>query len=65
MNFFRIESVIDQRRGERHPMSGGRLLVKEYLTIYTPRDDDELRVVKAIMRASISFMTNSRDLRAF
>jgi hypothetical protein len=56
--------VIDQKRGERHPMSGS-LLVKEYLTIYTPRDDEELRVVEAIVRASIGYMTGSRDVREF
>ena len=55
--------VIDQGRGERHPISGSSLLVKEYLTIYTPRDDDELRVVDAIMRASIGYMTGSREVR--
>ena len=46
-------------------MSGSSLLVKEYLTIYTPRDDDELRIVEAIVRASIGYMTNSRDVREF
>ena len=46
-------------------MSGSSLLAKEYLTIYTPRDDDELRIVAAIMRASIGFMTDSRDVRDF
>lgn len=58
-------SVIDQGRGERHPMSGSPLLVKEYLTIYTPRDDDELRIVEAIVKASIGFMAGSRDVREF
>jgi hypothetical protein len=58
-------SVIDQGRGERHPMSGSPLLVKEYLTIYTPRDDEELRIVEAIIRASISYMTGSRDIKGF
>ena len=62
MNF---GSVIDQRRGERHPISGSPLLAKEYLTIYTPRDDDEVRIVEAIMRASIGYMTGSRDVREF
>jgi len=46
-------------------MSGSHLLVKEYLTIYTPRDDDELRIVEAIMKASIGFMAGSRDVREF
>ena len=58
-------SVIDQKRGERHPMSGSPLLVKEYLTIYTPRDDEELRIVEAIVRASIGYMAGSRDVREF
>ena len=44
-------------------MSGSPLLVKEYLTVYTPRDDEELRIVEAIMRASIGFMTNSREVK--
>ena len=43
-------------------MSGSPLLVKEYLMVYTPRDDDELRMVEAIMRASIGYMTGSRDV---
>jgi hypothetical protein len=43
----------------------GSLLVKEYLMIYTPRDDEELRIVKAIVRASIRYMTGSRDVREF
>ena len=57
------ESVIDQGRGERHPMSGSLLLAKEFLTVYTPRDDEELRIVEAIVRASIGFMTGSRDVK--
>jgi len=44
-------------------MSGSSLLVKEYITIYTPRDDDELRVVDALMMASIGYMTGSREVR--
>ena len=58
-------SVIDRGRGERHPMSGSPLLVKEYVTIYTPRNDEELRVVEAIARASIGYMTGSREVRDF
>jgi len=56
--------VIDQGRGERHPMSG-RLLVKEYITVYTPRDDEELKIVEAIVRAAIGYMTGSRDVKGF
>jgi hypothetical protein len=44
-------------------MSGSLLLVKEYLTIYAPRDDEELRIVEAITRASIGYMTGSRDVK--
>ena len=44
-------------------MSRSHLLVKEYLTVYTPRDDDELRIVEVIMRASIGYMTGSRDIK--
>ena len=55
--------MIDQGRGERHPMSGSHLLVKEYLTIYTPRDDEELKIVEGIVRASIGYMTGSRDVQ--
>jgi len=43
----------------------GSLLVKEYLTIYTPRDDEELRIVEAIMRAAIGYMTASRGVKEF
>lgn len=45
-------------------MSGSPLLVKEYITVYTPRDDEELRIVEAITRASIGYMTGSRDVKA-
>lgn len=43
----------------------GSLLAKEFLTIYTPRDDEELRIVEAIVRASIGYMTGSRDVKEF
>ena len=56
--------MIDQGRGERHPMSGS-LLVKEYVTVYTPRDDEELRTVEAIVRAAIGYMTGSRNVQEF
>ena len=46
-------------------MSGTSLLAKEYLAIYTPRDDEELKIVEAIMRASIGYMTGSRDVKEF
>jgi len=46
-------------------MSGSHLLAKEYLTIYTPRDDEELKIVEAIVRASIGYMTGSRDVQGF
>lgn len=46
-------------------MSGSPLLVKEYLTVYTPRNDEELRIVETIVRASIGYMAGSRDVREF
>ena len=56
--------MIDQGRGERHPMSGS-LLVKEFITVYTPRDEEELRIVEKIVRASIGYMTGSRSVKEF
>lgn len=41
----------------------GSTLPKEFLTIYTPRDEEELKIVEAIVRASIGYMTGSRDVK--
>lgn len=53
--------------GQRHSLDGtaitrllfGWTFPKEYILLYTPRNDDELRVVMNIVRASVSYMTNS------
>lgn len=54
--------VIEHGWGERHPMSGTRVLPVEDLLIYAPRDQEELAVVKRIIKASVGFMTNSREV---
>ncbi|KZP22935.1 hypothetical protein FIBSPDRAFT_665193, partial [Athelia psychrophila] len=53
--------LIERGWGERHPLSGTRIIPKEYLLIYAPRDEEELGVVERILVASIGYMTGSRD----
>ncbi len=58
--------VIERGWGERHPLSGVRLfkiMPKEYVGIYAPRDDGELEVVEKILVASVLFMTGSTDVQ--
>ncbi|KIJ59876.1 hypothetical protein HYDPIDRAFT_117967 [Hydnomerulius pinastri MD-312] len=54
--------VIERGWGERHPLSGTKALPKEYLLIYSPRDDEELEVVDRIIVATIGYMTGRRDV---
>ncbi|KAI0784337.1 hypothetical protein C8Q75DRAFT_736212 [Abortiporus biennis] len=57
--------VIEKSWGERHPLSGSpvfKILPKEYVGIYAPRDDEELEVVKKILVASLKYMTGREDV---
>jgi len=54
--------VIERGWGERHPLSS-IILPKEYVLIYTPRDEEELEVVERIIIAAIGYNTNTRDVK--
>ncbi|KAL5526932.1 hypothetical protein ACEPAF_8659 [Sanghuangporus sanghuang] len=54
--------VIERGWGERHPMSGVIKLPKEYLMIYSPLTEDDVRLVGLILRASVGYMTGSRNV---
>lgn len=56
--------VIEQGWGEHHPLSGVLPgLPKEYMMIYAPGNEGEVRVVGAIIRAAVSFMTSSHQVK--
>ncbi|KAL5485680.1 hypothetical protein ACEPAI_6721 [Sanghuangporus weigelae] len=52
--------VIEKGWGERHPLSGVIVLPKEYLMIYAPLTEEEVRAVGRILRASVGYMTGSK-----
>jgi hypothetical protein len=63
------KAVIDAGWGQRHALDGVELMKKaigawlpvNYLLIYAPRDEAETEVVMAVVKASIGFMTGTRD----
>jgi hypothetical protein len=54
------KKIITKKWGERMGLAG-TLMPEEYLIIYTPRDKEEVAVVKDIVAAAIAFMTGGRD----
>jgi len=55
--------LIEKGWGERHPLSGVsfvKRVPKEYVGIYSPRDEEELEVVKRLVKASIGYMTGRK-----
>jgi hypothetical protein len=63
LNFPDAMQVIGQGWGERHALSGVRgMMSKGYVFLYSPRNDEELEIVKTIWRASIEFMTSNDPL---
>ncbi|KZT28977.1 hypothetical protein NEOLEDRAFT_1107583 [Neolentinus lepideus HHB14362 ss-1] len=54
--------VIEHGWGERHPLGGTQFVPAQLLLLYAPRDEEELAVVQRITKASIGFMTNSREV---
>ncbi len=47
-----VEHVIDNGWAERHPLAGKFGLPNNVVMVYGPRDDDELEIVAALVRAS-------------
>jgi hypothetical protein len=63
------KAVMDAGWGQRHALDGVELMRKaigawlpvNYLLIYAPRDEAEIEVAMAIIKASIGFMAGTRD----
>ena len=65
-------TVIEHGWGERHKLSGSRVLrfltggtnpayvPNEYIWIYAPRDEEELAVVEKVLLAATSYMTGQK-----
>jgi Family of unknown function (DUF5519) len=47
-----VETVIDNGWAERHPLAGKHGLPSNIVMVYGPRDDGELAIVEALVRAS-------------
>jgi len=54
------KEVIIKKWGERMTLAG-TLMPQEYLLIYTPRNVEEVAVVKRIVAAAIAFMKGGHD----
>ena len=52
--------MIERGWGERHPISGVIVLPKEYLMIYAPLTEEDVRIVGRILRASVGYMTGNK-----
>jgi luciferase-like monooxygenase len=50
-----VDSAIENGWAERHPLAGRHGLPANIVMVYGPRDDDELRVVADLVRASHAF----------
>ncbi len=63
--------VLDAGWGQLHPLAGvkvlkrmaGVMLPRAYVMLYAPRNDEELTTLLGIVKASIGFMTDSRDVK--
>ena len=50
-----VDGVIENGWAERHPLAGRHGLPANIVMVYGPRDDEELTVVKDLVRASHRF----------
>lgn len=48
--------VIEKGWGQRHGLSGTKLMWIGYLLVYAPRNEEELVIVKRILGAAVEFM---------
>jgi len=55
------KEVILKKWGERMPLAGS-LVPNEYLILYTPRNTEEIKVVKSIVSAAIMFMCGAPEV---
>ncbi|CAD6449245.1 74c60d2a-5953-40eb-8f19-ae6c13e4201a [Sclerotinia trifoliorum] len=53
------KEVIEKGWGEKMTLAGTLKMPAEYLMIYTPRSESELRAVRDILEAAIGFMTGA------
>ncbi|KAH8807410.1 hypothetical protein F5884DRAFT_844405 [Xylogone sp. PMI_703] len=65
------KKVIRSGWGQRHPLDGvravkyifGWTIPKEYILLYAPRNDEEIQTIMEVVKASIGFMTGSREVK--
>lgn len=65
------KKVIRGGWGQRHSLDGSKLfkrltgvwLPNQYIYIYAPRDDEEVETVMQIVKASVTYMTGSNDVK--
>jgi len=50
-----VDQVIENGWAERHPLAGRFGLPENIVMVYGPRDEEELRVVEELVRASHAF----------
>lgn len=68
--FFLGKKVIESGWGQRHPLDGakslkyliGGTISLQYVLVYAPRDADEIKTVIDAVKASIGYMTQSREV---
>ncbi|ATZ56669.1 hypothetical protein BCIN_13g05040 [Botrytis cinerea B05.10] len=53
------KDVIEKGWGERMTLAGTLKMPAEYLLIYTPRTESELKIARGILEAAIGFMTGA------
>lgn len=63
LSFADAKEVIAKGWGERHMLSGSRILPLGYTMIYAPRDDAEVEIVNRIFKAGIQFMSGGGEVK--
>ncbi|MCJ1465299.1 hypothetical protein MMC07_003916 [Pseudocyphellaria aurata] len=65
------KKVIEAGWGQRHPLDGvktlkymlGAMISQQYILLYAPRNPEEISVVLDVVKASIGYMTESREVQ--
>lgn len=64
------KKVIESGWGLRHPLDGaktlkylvGAMISTQYVLVYAPRNEEEIDIVIKVVKASIGYMTESREV---
>ncbi|GAD91685.1 conserved hypothetical protein [Paecilomyces variotii No. 5] len=65
------KKVIESGWGQRHPLDGvkfakyvfGWTIPKEYVLLYAPRTEEEVRILMQVVRASVGYMADTKDVK--